>query len=812
MSQRTLKVSVTALADFSCRVGDLELAGTIGPTAREGMKAHQRIQSQRSVESEVRLATKISIQNVLVTLSGRVDLLDAAQKQDLAQLPQDTQTKQESQSQDRQHHRLSEIKTTLVPANRLSQSKIALQWAQIKLYGFCYCKNLLEAEEELPSDGIELELIHADIRAESEHSSVQKMTFNELEYFALDALVRYVEWHKILWTWQENTKSSAAVLEFPHTHYRVGQRDMAAAIFRATRDGDALLCEAPTGTGKTLSSLFPVVKALGEGYVKHVVYLTAKTSGRQSAMHAVRTLEKAGVKITSVMLRSKSPTCFCSNGRCERDEQNTCPMTIGFFDRLPAAREEAIECGVIDGDTLDEIAWQHQVCPFELALQLLPWVSLSIADFNYVFDPLVRITRFSESRRDTVLLVDEAHNLVDRARGMHSGHLNRNELLNAQKLVSSSHPLLAKRIKSLCNSLLTISQASASTTVVDEEVPKKLVKQSSAVVEAYTESLDQGLAMPESLFEIFKMACRFIAISDLYGDQHKTVTQIEKINRQTQVNVNLKCLDAARYLQPQYKLFRSTVVFSATLRPAPFYRDSLGLADKAQQLILGSPFSAEQVSHCVVSYINTRYQHRKNSTPDLINLLSALVKSKSGSYIVFFPSYAYLEQVYAEFTKAYPRIDTWQQPRNADVEERARLLEQLEHSGTRLGFAILGGVFGEGIDYVGDRLIGVVLVGVGLPGLGVEQDLIAECYKGQGLDGFDYAYRYPGFTKVLQTAGRVIRTETDKGVVLLVDDRFNQAFYRGLYPEHWTVETADSLNEIEQKLAQFWDVQSQLDL
>lgn len=791
MKQKKLKVSVTALADFSCRVGDLELSGAIGPTAKQGMKAHQRIQSQRTTDSEVRLSTDLTIQDVFVTLSGRVDLLDAS------------------------NHRISEIKTTLVPADRLSPSKLALQWAQITLYGYCYVKNLQEKGNDLLEPGVELELIHANIRAETETSSTQYKTASELEAFSVDALVRYVEWHKILWAWQERTRASASALNFPYPHYRDGQRDMAAAIFRSTRDGESLLCEAPTGTGKTLSSLFPVVKAIGEGCVKHAVYLTAKTSGRETAMGAVRTLEKAGLEITSVMLRSKAPTCFCSNGRCERDEQNTCPMTIGFFDRLPAAREEAIAKGVIDGECLDDIAWQHQICPFEFALQLLPWVSLSVADFNYVFDPLVRIGRFSESRRDTALLVDEAHNLVDRARGMHSGTLNRFELLQAHKLIVRSHPILAKKIKTLTNGLLRIGQSGLDSPAqnnsrrneaisVDAEVPKKLVQKASDVVSAYTEATDQSPPLPESLFEIFKMACRFIAIAEIYNDQHRTVIQVEQSKKQTQVIVNLKCLDAARYLQPQYKIFKSTVVFSATLRPAPFYRDALGLHEDTQQLVLGSPFSTDQVKHNVVGYINTRYQHRKASTPELVSLLASLVKAKPGNYMVFFPSYAYLEQVLSEFSKVYPQIETWQQSRDADIEERARLLAELAAPGTRLGFAIMGGVFGEGVDYVGDLLIGVALVGVGLPGIGVEQDLIAECYKAQGLDGFDYAYRYPGFTKVLQTAGRVIRNETDRGVVLLVDDRFNQSFYKNLYPAHWCVESSNSIEEVEQSMKLFW--------
>ena len=788
MSPKKLNVSVTSLADFSCKVGDLELSGSIGPTALEGMRAHKKIQAQRDVEIEHKLSLNIIIEDVLVLLSGRVDLLDEHQ------------------------HRVSEIKTTLIPAARLSKSKIALQWAQLKLYGFCYCVNREKDGDAVPTQGIELELIHANIRAETEESQVVQTTFPELTAFAHDALTRYVRWNKIVWQLQARTKCSAAAMSFPYQPYRDGQRDMAAAIFRSTRDGETLLCEAPTGTGKTLSGLFPVVKALGEGYVKHAVYLTAKTSGRQSAMQAIQTLEQAGLQATSVMLRSKAPTCFCSNGRCERNNENVCPMTIGFFDRLPTAREEAIAGGVLDGAKLDEIAWQHQLCPFELALQMLPWVSLAIADFNYVFDPLVRIGRFNESRADTALLIDEAHNLVDRARGMHSGHLSRRELIKAHNLVESSHPVLAGQIKSLCSALERFASEQSSSECVSEDVPKTLVKQAGVIIEAFTDALESGPVMPEPLFDTFKMACRFVAISEIYGEQHKVITFRDSANRNREINVTLKCLDAATYLKPQYKIFRSTVVFSATLRPALFYRDALGMNKQTQQLVIGSPFSADQVKHCIVGYINTRYKHRSASTPDLIDLLRAMVDNKPGNYMVFFPSYSYLQHVLTAFTEKHANIETWQQERQADIEQRARLLDRLEHGGTRLGFAILGGFFGESIDYVGDKLIGVALVGVGLPGIGIEQDLIADCYRAQGLNGFDYAYRYPGFTKVLQTAGRVIRTESDRGVVFLVDDRFNQPFYRNLYPPHWQLETANSLTEVQQTLSGFWQAQSQLAL
>jgi Rad3-related DNA helicase len=775
-----IKLSVTTLAEFSCRQGDLELNGTIGPTAREGMRAHQRIQESRSCENEVRVAVDLSVEKTPVRLTGRIDLVDT------------------------HVHKLSEIKTTLVPADKLSTAKKALQWAQIKLYGYCYYQQIkADAVQPLPST-LQLELIHSNIRANTEYSDVQAFSVDELEQFALDALYTYVRWIQKVRLSQHRTQRSASDLQFPHKHYRAGQRDMAAAVFRAVRDGETLMVEAPTGTGKTVSSLFPAVKALGEGYVKHAVYLTAKTSGRNSAMQAIASLQQGGLDITAVQIRSKQPTCFCSNGRCERDDTGTCPMTIGFFDRLPAARDEILDAGVVSGEQFDAIAWAHQVCPFELALQMLPWVSLVVCDFNYVFDPLVRIARFSESRRDTALLVDESHNLLDRSRGMHSGELNRIQFLDAIKELNGAHAFLASRLNSLSNALMRHSRGLDSEVSVSTESPKSIAHAAAEFVAVYMEALDTGPVLPETFVDLFKSACRYVAIHELYGQHHRVVSRIDSAGNRRSVTVTLKCLDAASFLLPQYKLFRSTVVFSATLRPAVFYRDALGLSEQAQYLELASPFDHSRALYCVVNYVNTRYRYRERSSAELTSTLFTMVSASPGNYMVFFPSYAYLDLAHQHFVNAHPAIQTWIQSRHADVQEREQLLAGLAQSGTRLGFAILGGVFGEGVDYVGDLLVGAAVVGVGLPSFGAEQDLIADNYREQGLDGYDYAYRYPGLTKVLQTAGRVIRSETDKGVILLIDDRFNQPAYRSLFPKHWPVDTATSELDLADFLRKFW--------
>ncbi len=777
---KKITVSITALADFSCREGNLELTGPIGPSAKEGIRAHQRIQKSRPVDSEVRLEASSSIDEVKVTLRGRVDLLDA------------------------QNHSLSEIKTTMVPAHRVTASQQSLHWAQLMLYGYCYWQQLRDAGEPEPQSTMRLELLFVDIRADEETSQFRELTFNELCHFAEDAIKRYVHWQKLLAVWRQKTIDSAAGLDFPHPEFRAGQRDMAAAIFRTVRDSGSLLCEAPTGIGKTISSLFPALKSIAEGEIKSAVYLTAKTSGRASAMQTLRLMENKGLSTTAVLIRSKKPTCFCTNGRCERDEKGVCPMTIGFFDRLPAAREEAMMLGIVDGDQLDEIAWEHQLCPFELALQLLPWVSLAVCDFNYVFDPLVRLGRFSESRRDTALLIDEVHNLVDRARDMHSGHIRRSEILQNAHELKNTHPLLAAECDKLSQMLLRLAKGQSEDIVVEDKPPATLAKAAGALAQSIMNASEQGPPLGENSFELFKRVCRYAVIHELYSDDHRLVITVDKKQKVKEVIVQLKCVNATAYLKPQYRLFRSAIAFSATLRPAVFFRDTLGLPEETRQLVLRSPFDPHRVQHSLVTYINTRFKNRDSSCAQIVELLKNLLDKKRGNYMVFFPSYAYMRNVHAAFLREKVDVDVWCQPQHSSVEEREALLECLASPGHRIGFAILGGVFGEGVDYVGDLLVGIVLVGIGLPGTGVEQDLIAESYESKGLVGYDYAYRYPGFTRVLQTAGRLIRSENDAGVIVMVDDRFAQPFYKDLFPEHWQVDLAISPSHLQSQLTQFW--------
>ncbi|MFK7858739.1 MAG: ATP-dependent DNA helicase [Granulosicoccus sp.] len=778
-----IKLSVTQLADFACRQGDLLPDAVVGPSARDGMQAHKKLQKQRQqlagkpawLQSEVALNSQCHIKNNTVTLSGRIDLVD-------------TRTPI-----------LSEIKTTLVPSIQLPESHRALQWAQLYLYGYLYFQQSGQEPGEL-----ELELIHVNLLDATESSEKRTVSSKELIEFAHTAMLCYVEWILKTQVWHEKMVSTTHTLPFPFEQFRQGQREMAVAIYRACRDATNLMCEAPTGIGKTVSSLYPALKSMGEGKVNQLIYLTAKVAGRHSAEQAMQKLNDAGLQTTMIQIRAKEQTCFCSNGRCERDATGRCPMTLGFFDRLPQARDELLDLGVIDNASLDELAWAHQLCPFELVQQLLPWVHVVVADYNYVFDPLVRLPHFSGPANDTVLLIDEAHNLVDRSRSMYSAELSRDQCMNAAHECRAAHPLIAAELDRLSRLLYKLDTQTDETPCVSRELPSSLGRSVTAVLVQMSAVGMESALLGELASSLWKEMFRYRVIADLFSEQHRCLTRCRHIGRRREVTVTLYCVDASRALNASHRLFRSSVIFSATLRPGVFYRDTLGLDAESAYLQLTSPFDARKCLRCVVDWVDTRYRHRQESMARLVSLIHDTTVIKPGNYLVFLPSYTYLEQLHKLFRDEYPDRETWVQSRVQTRQERQALFEELETPGHRIGFAIQGGVFGEGIDYTGDRLIGTLIVGTGLPAIDTQSELIAEHYKQLGHNGYDFTYRYPGFTRVLQTAGRLIRGESDNGFVLFVDARFKQSAYRELYPADWQVDYPADQEALVVALDRFW--------
>lgn len=783
---RRRRVAVTMLAEFACRSGDLDAAGAAGPSAREGLVAHQRLQAASDAETEVRLARRLMIDGETLELSGRVDLLDRGRRA------------------------LGEIKSTLVPAERVPPARRVLHRAQLMLYGWLWL-----GENDAPSPV--LELIYVNLLGGPPVTETLDVDLETLERHALEALTTWLHWQRGVERRRAALAATAATLAFPHERFRDGQRSMSVAIYRCLRDGEALLCEAPTGTGKTISSLYPAVRTLGEGKRRQVFYLTAKVSGRQSATDALVRLADGGLAFSTLTLRARETACFCERGEIERDADGRCPMTRGFHDRLPAARAELVEVGVIDAGHLDACAREHRLCPHALAARLLPWMDVVVGDYNHVFDPLARLAGLDEPAPGTVLLVDEAHNLLERSRAMYSSSLSRRDCSRAVDACGREHPLVARRARSLGDALVTLARGRDDGTHVFGEPPGTLGRHVADTLEVLGAAMSAPVgagegggpeggvpSLPPEAVALSRTLTRFAVIAELHGDDHRTLVEVRRRGRRREVEIRLACLDAASALSRQRALFGACVMFSATLAPATFYRDALGLPRSTPALTLASPFDPARTLHCVVPWIDTRFRGRDASLDALVTLIARVSDVRPGNHLVFLPSYAYLERVHAAFVRACPERETWRQWPGQDVGTRAAALARLDRPGHRVGFAILGGVFGEGVDYAGERLIGVIVVGTGLPGPGVERELITARYREQGLDGFDFASRYPGFTRVLQTVGRLIRGERDRGVVVLVDDRFEQPFYRRLFPAHWNIRRPKDGDELVTLIEAFW--------
>ncbi len=794
MTDKCFKISVKKLVDFACRSGDLVHSGPAGPTAAEGQRIHRELQQHRSAteQAEVKVSTTIEHDGYQLQVSGRVDLTDDSG---------DTPT-------------IGEIKSCYVPVDKIPMATRELHWAQLKIYGYCLLQKINDTNLSTPD--ISLRLIWANLIANQTTVEAQKFTLEELTRFTRRAAICYLNWIKVIDAHRRQLEDTARKLEFPHGSFRAGQREMAAGVYVCARDKKTLLCEAPTGIGKTVSALFPSIKAVGEKHIDNIVYLTAKTSGRATARASLAQLQGAGLHLSAITITAKKTTCHCSNGTCERNDDGRCPLTIGFFDRLPQARQALMSVGVITPEHIDAAAHEYSLCPFELTLQMLPWVTVVICDFNYVFDPLVRLSHFNDHANRYMLLIDEAHNLIDRARSMYSARLDREQIKRAIDDVGDPSAPLAKQLAGVNNAINRWSGKNKAPESEESGTPETITKAVSKCTDAMQALVENNTPMTEAIADVARELYRYLVIEDLFGDQHRTLTTRTRKNSKTRkkasysVVVKLQCLNATHRLKQSIRQFRSTVAFSATLRPQQFFRTSLGLPDNSYCLALPSPFDRNRQASLLCDWVDTRYVARDNAVAPIVDIAHQVYQARRGNYQIFFSSYAFMYQVYEAFIKKHPTIPTVMQLRASNDRERQIFLDQFDSNNATLGFAILGGIFGEGVDYAGDKLIGTIIVGTGLASINLEQKLIEQDFKNHNLNGFDYASRYPGFTRVLQTAGRVIRSETDKGVIVLIDKRFDDPFYHNLFPDHWNLQRCPTTHALNEQLQQFWSGQQSI--
>ncbi|WP_426102023.1 ATP-dependent DNA helicase [Massilia sp. TSP1-1-2] len=737
-------VAVRALCEFTAKQGDLDLRFTPSPTALEGMAGHAVVTGRRGATYQTEVS--LSGEHGPLLVRGRADGYDPDQ------------------------NLLEEIKTFRGDLASMPDNHRHLHWAQVRVYGHLLC-------QKLGLDQVHLALVYFDIGRQSETVLRELASAQTLAALFTGLCERFVAWAEQELAHRLARDAALAALQFPHPAFRPGQRDLAETIFKASSSGRCVMAQAPTGIGKTVGTLFPVLKAAPQHKIDKVFYLAAKTPGRKLALDAARSLTGDAVPLRVLELVARDKACEHPDKACHGD---ACPLAKGFYDRLPHARSAAAAAGMLDRAALRCVALAHEVCPYYLGSEMAKWSDLIVGDYNYYFDlgALLYGLTLANQWKITVL-VDEAHNLVNRARQMYSAELDRLALRAARagspKLVQTALDKVARNWPAAGSAAYEVLPAP----------PEKLLAALQGASATITDYLsDNPAPMDPALQRFYFDAMHFARLAELFGEHSLfDASMVDPKN----TRLCIRNILPAPFLKPRFALSHSTALFSATLSPWNYYGDALGLPDNSAWVDIASPFAAEQLTVHIVERISTRFQHRASSAAPIARLIAAQYDAMPGNYLAFFSSFDYLEQVAAQFAQQFPGISTWHQPRRMNEAQRDDFLGRFTLESRGIGFAVLGGAFGEGIDLPGARLIGAFIATLGLPQMNPVNEQIRQRMQTIFGQGYDYTYLYPGIQKVVQAAGRVIRTENDRGVVYLIDDRFAQDDVQALLPRWWQV-------------------------
>ncbi len=606
--------------------------------------------------------------------------------------------------------------------------------------------------------------------------------------------------------WTELRDSSINSLSFPYPSLRTGQNELMAAVYRTIRDSSLLFSNAPTGIGKTLAVLFPAIKSMGEGHTDKIFYLTAKTIARRVAEKALDQMRDKGLHLKSITLTAKEKICLCPGTDCDPD---VCPYLVNYPERSRMAQKAASSLEAFTRPVVEDLASKYRVCPFELSLDLSLECDCIIADYNYVFDPRIYLKRyFDHPSGNYTFLIDEAHNLVDRGREMYSAALSLGSLRQLANEIAFAAEDLSHSIRRISGFLEQCSSGLGNRSgAMEEEAPLDILPLLSDAVSRADQVLQTKEYIPsrEDLISFLLQGLDFLrVINEYYDDRFRTYME----KKEGDFVLKLFCLDPSHLLRQVLDKGKASVFFSATLLPISYFIRLLGGDMDSDRLLLSSPFPRENLCLMVHHGISTRYRNRGNSYDAIAACIRAVTEGKTGNYLVFFPSYRYMHEVYRRFSLMCAHIHVFQQRSEMPEREREVFLSQFSTYGmtTKVGFAVLGGIFSEGIDLTGEHLSGAVIVGVGLPQICLERDILRYYFHERDEHGYEYAYMFPGMNKVLQASGRVIRTETDRGIVLLIDDRLVSPGYRELFPDDWDpVMYVKSDKEVERIVHEFWE-------
>lgn len=781
---QTQRVAVRAMVERVMNSGDIDSRYVDSSTMHAGAKMHRRLQKQMGehYQKEVPLQLLCTIRDMPVLLHGRADgIMKAADGSYI----------------------LDEIKTTISPLDHLF-----LQHTTHMAQATCYAHMFLQTQEKsLQQMTIQLTYCHLETGETKRHA----WTFTREQIAASfeGLLERYAVWLQLSYDVRQRRDQSIQTLAFPFDSYRKGQRELAVSVYSAIEKNKKLYVQAPTGIGKTLSTVFPAIKAMGAGKMDKLFYLTAKTVTRAAANDAIRLMQEKGLQIKAVTLRAKDKICFCQERICTPAH---CSYASGHFDRLNDALLDLIgRESLITPEVTCAYAKKHCVCPYEFSLDASEWADIVICDYNHVFDPVVYLRRFFGSPSGRyVFLVDEAHNLYERVRDMYSVQIHKSAFLQIKRQLQGKAGVVKALRAALSgvNAHLLAVRKSPATQEVNMELDRELcalLRQFADAAGAFV-ALEANRAHPlhQEVLTLFFEVSRFLGIAEGFGAHYAALTSIHG----SEVGYTLFCLDPSLIIKERLTLAAASILFSATLNPILYYRDILGGGVEDGTLTIASPFDSEKLLLLAHYGISTKYAHREASILPIVEVIGRTVEKKRGNYIVYFPSYEYMHHVVTQFSCRYPLIDTLVQERQMEEADREAFLLRFDagNPNTLVGFCVLGGIFSEGIDLSGDRLVGSIIVGVGLPKLSFRQNLIRDYFQNKNGDGYAYAYVYPGMNKVLQAAGRVIRSETDSGLVLLIDSRFHTEQYHMLYPDHWQgIEFINTTAQLERALALFYN-------
>ena len=787
MGKPIVRISVRNLVEFILRNGDLVSgSGTSDKEAMlKGSRLHRKIQKQMGshYQPEVSLKKDTEYDDLILRVEGRADGIFLQDEQFC----------------------IDEIKGVYKKLE-LMEEPVLVHRAQALCYAWIY----LDAHD---LEKIDIQMTYAHLDTEVIKRFRETLTRAELKQWYEELTDSYHKWLAYQIEWRKKRNESMENLEFPFA-YRKGQREMVSGIYHAISKKEQIFIQAPTGVGKTMSAVFPAVRAIGQGMAETVFYLTARTITRTVAQDAFEILRDRGLLFKVITITAKEKLCFCDKPECDPEK---CPYAKGHYDRINDAVYELWTTEQsFDRETLLRHAQKWQVCPFEMSLDLAIWMDGVICDYNYVFDPNVCLKRFfgENVSGNYLFLIDEAHNLVDRGREMYSASICLNDVIETRKFVKPYSQKLWKKLGKVKKQMEELRQNCGEWKVEENAgvLPISLLSVQGELDQLLEEPPAQEVV--DGILDFYFAVRNFLNISELVDDNYVVYTAFDENGR---FYMKLFCVNPAENLQKCLDKGNSTVFFSATLLPLQYYRKMLSTRSENFGMYVESPFEQKKRCLMICRDVSSKYTRRGyEEYRKIAEYIARMSWQKKGNYMVFFPSYRLMEDVYQvyqdEFSVSWVRCIS--QHASMTELEREEFLEEFteETEETLVGFCVMGGIFSEGIDLIGDRLIGAAVVGTGLPQVNCEREILKGYYDEKGEQGFDYAYRYPGMNKVLQAAGRVIRTKEDTGAILLMDERFLNRDYRNLFPREWNDACTCTLGNVEKHLQAFWDVSEENDI